>query len=48
MSSKELKDEFEADARFFGWEEGGTLLGVIGIQSIENTALFRHAYRTEY
>jgi hypothetical protein len=31
MSAEELKEEIEAGVRFFGWVEGGHLLGVAGI-----------------
>jgi GNAT superfamily N-acetyltransferase len=44
MSAEELKGEIEAGVRFFGWAEGGHLLGVAGIQSLEDTTLIRHAY----
>ena len=44
MSAGELKGEIEAGTRFFGWVEGGHLLGVTGIQAIKDTTLIRHAY----
>jgi len=44
MSAEELKGEIEAGVRFFGWAEGGHLLGVAGIQALEDTTLIRHAY----
>ena len=44
MPAEELEDELEAGVRFFGWEEGGTLLGVMGIQPVEDITLIRHAY----
>jgi GNAT superfamily N-acetyltransferase len=44
MSAEELKEEIEADVRFFGWVEGGYLLGVAGIQALKDTTLIRHAY----
>jgi len=44
MSAEELKEEIEAGVRFFGWVEGGHLLGVAGIQSLKDTTLIRHAY----
>jgi GNAT superfamily N-acetyltransferase len=44
MSAEELKEEIEAGVRFFGWVEGGHLLGVAGIQALKNTTLIRHAY----
>jgi len=44
MSAEELRGEIEAAVRFFGWLEGGHLLGVAGIQAIKDTTLIRHAY----
>jgi len=44
MSADELREEIEAGVRFFGWVEGGHLLGVTGIQALEDTTLIRHAY----
>jgi GNAT superfamily N-acetyltransferase len=44
MSAVELREEIEAGVRFFGWVEGGHLLGVAGIQSLEDSTLIRHAY----
>ena len=44
MSARELKKEIEAGVRFFGWVEGGHLLGVAGIQALKDTTLIRHAY----
>ncbi len=45
MSARELKGEIEAGVRFFGWVEGGHLLGVTGIQApLKDITLIRHAY----
>ena len=44
MSAEELREEIEAGVRFIGWVEGGHLLGVGGIQALEDTTLIRHAY----
>lgn len=44
MSAEELKEEIEAGVRFFGWVEGGHVLGVAGIQALKDTTLIRHAY----
>jgi GNAT superfamily N-acetyltransferase len=44
MSAEELKEEIEAGIRFYGWVEGGHLLGVAGIQAVRDTSLIRHAY----
>jgi GNAT superfamily N-acetyltransferase len=49
MSADELKIDLKAGVTFFGWEENDALLGVMGIQPVEDTTLIRHAYvRTEY
>ena len=44
ISSAELREEIEADVRFFGWTEGEHLLGATGIQAIKDVTLIRHAY----
>ena len=41
MSAEELKEEIEAGVRFFGWVEGGHLLGVTGIQALKPNPLLR-------
>jgi len=49
MSADELAEELEAGVTFFGWEENDILLGVMGIQPVQDTTLIRHAYvRTQY
>jgi len=49
MSADELTEELEAGVTFFGWDENDTLVGVMGIQPVQNTTLIRHAYvRTQY
>ncbi|MDP2643524.1 MAG: GNAT family N-acetyltransferase [Desulfobacterales bacterium] len=48
MSSGELKHEIDAGVIFWAWDEGGQLLGVMGIQDVQDVTLIRHAYvRTE-
>jgi len=44
MSSEELKKEIETGVEFYGWKENDTLLGVMGIQPVEDTTLIRHSY----
>ena len=39
----ELEREL-AEMTFFGWEEGGELVGVMGFQPIKDVTLIRHAY----
>jgi GNAT superfamily N-acetyltransferase len=44
MSEGELRHEMQAGVGFWGWEEGGELLGVMGIQDVLDVTLIRHAY----
>jgi N-acetylglutamate synthase-like GNAT family acetyltransferase len=44
MSLDELKHEIEDGVVFWGIEEGGTLLGIMGIQDKGKVTLIRHAY----
>jgi N-acetylglutamate synthase-like GNAT family acetyltransferase len=44
MSRKELKHEIDADVVFWGYEEDGALMGVMGIQHVQDVTLIRHAY----
>ncbi|HNQ57904.1 MAG TPA: GNAT family N-acetyltransferase [Candidatus Desulfobacillus denitrificans] len=44
MSESELRGEVVAGVRFFGWFEDGALLGVMGIQDVQDVTLIRHAY----
>jgi len=44
MTAEALTAEIEAGIRFFGWVEVYHLLGVAGIQAIEDTTLIRHTY----
>jgi GNAT superfamily N-acetyltransferase len=44
MSSDELAGEIAAGIEFWGYEEDGDLLGVIGIQPLRGVDLIRHAY----
>ena len=39
--------ELEQEMRrvsFFGWEEGGELVGVMGLEPVKDVSLIRHAY----
>ena len=48
MPADELRREIAAGVRFWGFEESGQLVGVIGLQHVQDVALIRHAYvRTE-
>jgi len=44
MSRDELQHEMEEGVLFWGCEEDGELVGVMGIQQIEDVTLIRHAY----
>lgn len=44
MSKKKLNEEIEAGIRFFGWKEYENVVGVMGIQPMNDTTLIRHSY----
>ena len=44
MGMDELRDEIEAGVIFWGYEEGGVLDGVMGIQDKGDVVLIRHSY----
>jgi len=44
MPEGELRREIEAGVVFWGWDEDGRLLGVMGLQDVDDVALIRHAY----
>jgi len=44
MSREELRREIEDGVRFWGYEENGRLVGVMGFQDVGDVALIRHAY----
>jgi GNAT superfamily N-acetyltransferase len=44
MSKEELRHEIDAGVAFWGYEENGKLLGVMGIQPVKDVTLIRHAY----
>jgi GNAT superfamily N-acetyltransferase len=44
MPREQLRREIDGGVRFWGYEEGGELLGVMGIQDVQNVTLIRHAY----
>lgn len=44
MSKDELRHEIESRVRFWGYEDGGELLGVMGVQDVQDVTLIRHAY----
>ncbi|MFA5099999.1 MAG: GNAT family N-acetyltransferase [Candidatus Omnitrophota bacterium] len=44
MSRKELRHEIDDGVRFWGYEDDGRLIGVMGIQDVKDVTLIRHAY----
>jgi GNAT superfamily N-acetyltransferase len=44
MPADELEDEIAAGVAFWGYEEGGELVGIMGIQPVGDVDLIRHAY----
>jgi GNAT superfamily N-acetyltransferase len=44
MPSAALESEIAAGVEFWGWEDGGALIGVMGIQQVRGVTLIRHAY----
>jgi GNAT superfamily N-acetyltransferase len=44
MSQEELRRQMEEAVVFWGYEEGGRLLAVMGIQRVKDVTLIRHAY----
>ena len=44
MSREELRREMESGIEFWGYEEEGRLMGVMGIQHVQDVTLIRHSY----
>ncbi|MFI5097741.1 MAG: GNAT family N-acetyltransferase [Candidatus Acidiferrales bacterium] len=44
MSREKLRRELGEGVVFWGYEENGTLVGVMGIQEVQDVTLIRHAY----
>lgn len=44
MPEDELRDEIGQGVQFFGYEERGKLVGVMGLQQVGDVTLIRHAY----
>ena len=44
MPREELQHEIDDGVVFWGYEEDGLLVGVMGIQSVQDVTLMRHAY----
>lgn len=44
MSATALRDEIRERVQFWGYEQAGRLIGVMGIQDVDGVTLIRHAY----
>ena len=44
MSRQKLQHEIDEGMVFWGYEESGTLVGVMGLQQVQDVTLIRHAY----
>jgi N-acetylglutamate synthase-like GNAT family acetyltransferase len=44
MSESELRHELEEGVVFWGYEDNGQLIGVMGLQNVQDVTLLRHAY----
>jgi GNAT superfamily N-acetyltransferase len=44
MPRAELLAEIAAGVQFWGWDDSGALIGVMGIQKVRDATLIRHAY----
>jgi GNAT superfamily N-acetyltransferase len=44
MPTKKLQHEIDEGVVFWGYEEAGALVGVMGMQQLEDVTLIRHAY----
>ncbi|MGE4063019.1 MAG: GNAT family N-acetyltransferase [Rhodospirillaceae bacterium] len=44
MPAKHLADEIAAGVSFWGYEDDGALIAVMGMQDVEDVTLIRHAY----
>src|SRR5208282_3664176 len=44
MPLQELKEEIAEGVKFWGYEDGSQLIGVMGMQPVKEVTLIRHAY----
>jgi N-acetylglutamate synthase-like GNAT family acetyltransferase len=44
MSREKLQHEIDEGVVFWGYQDGGSLVGVMGIQPVQDVTLIRHAY----
>jgi GNAT superfamily N-acetyltransferase len=44
MDAKELREEIQSGVQFYGYVENNNLIAVMGIQTVNDVTLIRHAY----
>ena len=44
MSTEEMQEEIESGVQFYGYVENNNLIAVMGIQTVNDVTLIRHAY----
>ena len=44
MAASALRHEVDSGVKFWGWQAGDELVGVMGIQDVRDATLIRHAY----
>jgi GNAT superfamily N-acetyltransferase len=44
MSKEKLQHEIDSGVVFWGCQDDGTLIGVMGLQQVQDVTLIRHAY----
>jgi GNAT superfamily N-acetyltransferase len=44
MPAQELKEEIQSGVQFYGWKENNVFIAVMGIQTVNDVTLIRHAY----
>lgn len=44
MTKDELRHEINDGVEFWGYEDSGQIIGIMGIQPVQDVALIRHAY----
>ena len=44
MPESELREQIADGVEFYGWQENGELIGVMGMQKVRDVTLIRHAY----
>jgi GNAT superfamily N-acetyltransferase len=44
MTATALDTEIAAGVNFWGWDESGDLIGIMGLQQVRDVTLIRHAY----